>query len=177
MRKSLNWLKNSVRALLMAAKPLLKSLKRSMSTKQGPLIYLAKCWPQCQSFPCSNQKHSSFSKSKKRRNQSSTKPCTTSRTTCLQPMTVRWNTSVVSATSSAARSSQKSVNNARLSKLNLPQLESRHLLCQDLTPTCHPIFRFHVPTVALLRSNLRNLELRCAISSSLSSKRSSIDHL
>merc|ERR1711907_43679 len=113
----------------------------------------------------------------KRKNQSSIKPCTILRTTCLQLMTLKWNTSVVSVTSSAARSSQKSVNNAKLSKHNLHQLESRHLLFQDQIPTCHPISRFHVLMVALLHSNLRNLELRCVISSSLSSKRSSIDHL
>ena len=146
-----------------------------MSTRLAPQSFLARCSLLFLSSQCSSQRLSSFSRRRKRRMPSWSKVYRIWSSACHQLRTLRWNGNACSATLCVGVRRLKNVASARLLRLSSPLQASKHLPCPVLIVTCHPISRFHVPTVCLRRTSLASLAHKCGTSSSLSPKRSNIE--
>ena len=135
-----------------------------MSTRLEPLIYQERCSRQSLSSPCSNLKHLSFSKRRKKKILSWKVPSRTWTQECLQPRIQRWSGKKFSGTPKEDAKKAKNVVSVRRSKLSLLQQESRHRLYLVPIVTCLRISRSLAPMVCLPHTNHQNQVHRCATS-------------
>ena len=175
MRRSPNSLRSSEPKPLTVARLRLKLLRRSTSTKPAVPSFLARCSPLSPNSPCSSPRRSSSSRRKKRRRPSLTRQLPISIAVYLPPRMPRWNGNVTSATPSAAGRRSRTAASAKPSRHNSPQpvLRRRPFLVPTLT--CPRTSRFLGPMVYSRLSSLASLALKCVISLSLSSRRSSTE--
>ena len=175
MRKSLTWLRSSGLRLLMVGRPLLKLLRRSMSTRRGHLSSLARCSPQCLSSPCSSLSLSNCNKRKRRRRRSSRLVSRNLSKDSHLLTTQRTNGSVSSAISREESNRERRDARLRFSRPSSPQQEVSLTFCQDQTPTCHPTCQSQNHTDCLLHSSQANQVPKCATWSNHNQKRSNTD--